>query len=109
MRKYLHEIGYQIIDEDFVKDDEKYYTVIVAVPGKECYTNEYEYLYGKQLIAKQLPVFKEWLIKKEEKIKDIYGALNDNPSESALRRRAELEAELKMHQEVMACLDWENS
>ena len=47
VRKYLHQIGFRIEAEAFVEDDEKYYTVISAVPGKECYEKAYEYAYGK--------------------------------------------------------------
>ena len=34
VRKYLHAMGFKIEDEAFVQDEEKYYTIIVAVPGQ---------------------------------------------------------------------------
>lgn len=104
VRKYLHQIGFRIEDEDFVVDDEKYYTVIVATLGQECYAYDYEYVYGKCLIEKGLPVFKEWLIKKEEKLIAIRESISHIESESVAKRKEELEAELAMHREVMACL-----
>lgn len=104
VRKYLHQIGFRIEDEDFVIDDEKYYTVIVAVHGSEHYEHDYEYIYGKCLIKKSLPVFKEWLIKKEEKLEEISATLQDKDSEAALSRQKELAKELAMHREVMTCL-----
>lgn len=104
VRRYLHQIGFRIEDEDFVIDDDKYYTVIVAVPGNEHYAHTYEYVYGKCLIEKGLPVFKEWLVKKEEKLEEISAALQDKESESVVKRRQELAKELAMHREVMACL-----
>lgn len=104
VRKYLHQIGFQIKDENFVKDDDKYYTVIVATHGEENYDKEYEYIYGKCLIEKKLPIFKEWLVKKDEKLKGIYKSLQNQSSEHIERRKKELEEELSVHHEVMKCL-----
>lgn len=105
VRKYLHTIGFCIVDETFVKDEEKYYTVIVAEPGKEQYVNEYEYLYGKCLIEKKLPVFKEWIEMKLAKQEGIYKALQNQDSASANARRVELEKEIQTLREVSTCLN----
>lgn len=104
VRKYLHQIGFRIEDEDFVIDDDKYYTVIVAVHGEEQYEHPYEYIYGRCLINKSIPVFKEWMLKKEEKLEEISEALKDKDSEAARKRQEELAKELAMHKEVMRCL-----
>ena len=104
VRRYLHQIGFQIETEDFVIDDEKYYTVIVAILGEERYVHDYDYVYGKCLIQKELPVFKEWLIKKEEKLVAISETIKVIESESVAKRQEELNKELAMHREVMACL-----
>ncbi len=104
VRKYLHTIGFSIEDEDFVKDDGKYYTVIVAVQGEERYKEDYEYIYGRCLIQKGLPLYKEWLLIKDEKLQDIYEGLKIKASDSVDKRKQELEAEMSMHREVMKCL-----
>ena len=106
VRKYLHEINFKIIDEAFIKDEEKYYTVIVAEPGTEPkYEKRYEYLYGKCLIEKKSEVLKEWIHMKLEKQKGIYQNLVGQQSQSALSRRKELEEEIQMLQEVVLCLN----
>lgn len=106
VRKYLHSIGFCIVDEDFVKDEDKYYTIIVAEPGEvKCYEHEYEYLYGKCLIEKKLPIFREWLEMKLEKQEGIYKALKSQESPSANTRREELEKEIDTLREVQKCLD----
>lgn len=106
VRKYLHQIGFKIIDEAFVKDDEKYYTVIVAEPGQERpYEKAYEYLYGKCLIQKQSEVFKEWLNMKLVKQQGIYKALIGQDSPSATIRKSELEDEIECLKEVAKCLN----
>lgn len=107
VRKYLHEIGFRIEDEAFVEDEEKYYTVIVAVPGKEHYDKAYEYLYGKCLIEQRVPVFKTWIMQKLDKQEKIYASLMNQTSESANTRKGELEAEIRTLREVMTCLDLE--
>ncbi len=104
VRKYLHKIGFKIETEDFVIDDEKYYTVIVAKHGEEAYDKEYEYIYGKCLIEKKLPVFKNWLRDKENKLNEISKRLDGVDSESTNRRKVELQDEMKMHQEVISCV-----
>ena len=106
VRKYLHEIGFCIIEEAFVKDEEKYYTVIVAEPGKvQPYEKAYEYEYGKLLIQQKLPLFKEWVNKKIKKQEGIYQLLNDKVSETASRRKKELIKEIALLKEVAQCLN----
>lgn len=104
VRKYLHEIGFIIEDETFVEDEEKYYTIIVAVPGKERYEKAYEYLYGKCLIEKKSPVLKKWVAEKLMKQQGIYKAIEMQTSFSVLKRKKELEEEIQILKEVQSCL-----
>ena len=105
VRRYLHSIGFKIEDEDFVQDEEKYYTIIVAVPGQECYEKAYEYTYGKCLIEKKIPLFKTWITEKRNKQEGIYSALEIQNSQSALQRKEELIQEIQTLREVETCLD----
>ncbi len=105
VRQYLHSIGFRIVEETFVKDEDKYYTVIVAEPGEEHYSHEYEYLYGKCLIEKKLSVFKEWVEMKLAKQEGIYRALAKQDSPSANERKSELEKEIQTLREVKANLN----
>lgn len=105
VRKYLHKIGFKIEDETFVKDEDKYYTVMVAVPGEEEYISEADYLYGKCLIEKKLPLFKEWVSEKLNKQEGIYRAIENQDSPSVAKRKTELEHEIKVLREVKECLD----
>lgn len=105
VRKCLHAIGFRIEDEAFVKDEEKYYTVISAVKGEEQYTAERDYLFGKCLIEKKDPVFKEWVAYKLAKQQGIYNNLEGQCSASAHKRKEELEKEIEMLKEVKKCLN----
>lgn len=104
VRKFLHQNGFKIVTEDFAKDDDKYYTIIVVEPGDESYDKSYEYTYGKCLIEKNLPLFKEWMTLKLQKLDTIYKALQNTESESAIRRQEELQREISELNEVIKCL-----
>lgn len=75
VREYLANAGYNIYDEQMVKDGEKYYNIICAQPGCSKDYKEYEYRYGKVLIEKRDRVLFEYLEleldKKNEIIQNI--------------------------------------
>lgn len=104
VRKFLHTIGFKIEDEKMVEEEGKYYTVIVASLGNERYDKEYEYEYGKMLIDKKEDVFKEYILKKQEKLTEIYAHINQIDSEYTYKRKQELEEERKKQEEVMQCI-----
>ena len=73
--------NWKIIDETMVKDNDKYYTIMKVVPGRE--QNKYspeELIYGRCLIEKQSDVFKEFLDKEYEKYTQILEVLDCNDS-----------------------------
>lgn len=105
VRKFLHDNGYEIVDETFIKEDGKYYTIIVAELGNVTYyEHDYEYIYGKHIIEKKLPAFKEWLEIKLEKQEKIYSQL----PKSAVARKEELMQEIQLLRKVKKCLNSEN-
>lgn len=105
VRKFLHANGFKIVTEDFAKDDDKYYTVLVVEKGVEAYDKDYEYIYGKCLIEKKMPLFKEWLMKKQEKLEEIQGHLKERQGEQPAARMIELEKEISQIKEVIGCLN----
>lgn len=105
VRRYLHQIGFCIEQEAFVRDGDKYYAVLSAIPGKECYEKDYEYLYGKYLIHEKNAVLKEWIEMKLHKQEGIYQALIIQNTESAKIRSHELKAEILTLREVKVCLE----
>lgn len=101
VRHFLHEHGYQIEKEWFLKDEGKYYLVMRAVPGEEHYSREEDYLYGHLLLAERNPVLLEYLeiqLGKDQKIlahleKGKPGGEEENPQ--TRHRRKELHAEIE--------------
>lgn len=67
VRKFLHEQGFRIDSEQMMIDEGKYYTILRAVPGKECYNSEVQYLYGKCLLEKKDSCLKQFLLHQLEK------------------------------------------
>lgn len=60
VRRKVHELGFAIVHEEMVEDQEKYYVIIRAIPGRERYGEE-EYLYGRKLVQERDQVFREYL------------------------------------------------
>ena len=82
VRHFLAAVGYQIMDEHFLKDEGKYYLVLKCLPGpiskpEELYENPegvatcFLYEYGPLLLKKKEPVYMEYLGKQLRKKKLI--------------------------------------
>lgn len=93
VRSYLQTSGYIIVDERFLIEDEKFYTIIKA--KKDVENNREmdmaELLYGPVLIRKKDPLLLRFVELEYEKKKAIYEALKDQDTESAKKRCAQLE------------------
>lgn len=81
VRHLLHENGYRIESEWFLKEDGKYYAILKAVAAKEDvkealhYSEETDYLYGHLLIREKNPILLEYLRKEVTKKKRIAASL----------------------------------
>ena len=93
VRSYLQTSGYIIVDERFLIEDEKFYTIIKT--KKDVENNREmdmaELLYGPVLIRKKDPLLLRFVELEYEKKKAIYEALKDQDTESARKRCAQLE------------------
>ena len=104
VRAYLREIGFEIVDEDMIKESGKYYQIIKAVRGetKSILCNGIRLMsedeFGPVLIRKKNPVLKEFLLSRKihfetllqnkKFIESQKGSLND--------RTTVIDTELKM-------------
>ena len=104
VRRTLHEIGFFIEEEQMLKEDGKYYTILRAIHGQEKYHREIEYLYGKKLLEKKDSILLEFLSEQKEKAKNIYETLCLVDTDSARMRKEELLAEIKNIEEGIQCL-----
>jgi len=96
LRKYLHTIGYEILSEEMVIDDDKYYIVIKsknvgqAIP----YEKEIYYLFGKNLLEQKDAVLKQYLLKELNIREEVMIHLVASASERAKERIEEMKQEI---------------
>lgn len=94
VRSYLQTSGYIIIDERFLVEDGKFYTIIKAKKDAENSNRKMdmaELLYGPVLIRKKDPLLLRFVELEVEKKKAIYETLKDQDTESARKRCVQLE------------------
>lgn len=106
VRHFLEEIDYGIVQEDFLKEDGKYYVILKCRPGAdhdiykhESLEPEFLYEYGPLLARKMSPVWMEYLSRQLRKKKNIVANIKnlqksfDLDEKTALRIKA-LEKEI---------------
>ena len=102
VRRFLNEHRLQIIEENMVEEDGKFYTMMKVIHGeKEEYT-VCEYTYGKCLLKQRHPVLKKYLDREMAIKEHVFGQLfKHQNSESAARRMEELKKEIILTQEAL--------
>lgn len=107
LRRFLLENSFEIIDEKIVFDEGIYYDIIVASYKDglvETYDKDYFYEYGKLIIEKKDPLLRDKLAHIKIGLESIRNNIKDINTESSLARIAEIDKELKIIEEVEACL-----
>lgn len=67
VRRFLYDNGYQIVREDMILEERKYYTVMKAVHGEMRDYTDMDFAYGKLLLEQKHPVLRQYL--EEQKVK----------------------------------------
>ncbi|OOB80212.1 MAG: hypothetical protein BEN19_06125 [Epulopiscium sp. Nuni2H_MBin003] len=99
VRKFLHEKGFKIIDETFLEDMEKYYTIIVAEKGLEIYDKECYYEYGFHNIKEGNIFFRKFLSNEQKKFELITKQLATEGAESD-----KLQQDIQIYKETIKCI-----
>ena len=94
VRSYLLENGYQVVAEDMVEEDGKFYPMMKVIHGNKEDYRSIELLYGKQLLAMKHPVLLQYLDKEIRTKEQILQNLQSSQSENNLNRVEELQKEL---------------
>lgn len=96
VREFLLQNGYQIVQEEMVLDEGKYYPMMRVVPSKESERekwDETQLRYGKLLLEMRHPILEQYL-KREEQLKaEILEKLDHQRGEHIAKRQAELKEE----------------
>lgn len=95
VRHWLHDNGYQILWEDMVKEEGKFYFILKALPGIQIFSEEYLYEYGEYLLQSGHELMKEYLKMELNKYKSIQKNLMNQSSDSAKQRKKEIDEKLK--------------
>lgn len=102
VRAYMHEMGHMIIEEEMLKDDGKFYTILKTARGSEPVYTALENRYGRQLLKKREPVFMAFLEERRRKQKLILENLKRNGSLASAKRHVQIEREIE---EITAIID----
>lgn len=102
LRKYLLRSDFNIVDEDIVKDENKYYYIIKAENKKvHEYNKEVYYYTGMKLIEKGHPLIKEYILYKIGSFNNILNNLSPTQQSS---RYSEIISLKKEFEDVLKCL-----
>lgn len=104
VRRYLHSIGFLIETELLIQDDGKFYTIMRCVLGKESYSSEIEYMYGKKVLDKKEPLLKQLLEMEAKNYHLVEEKLLKSNTEGAKERLGEVQEKQKLIKEALRCL-----
>ena len=95
VRQYLCDNGYQVIAEDMVLEDGKFYPMMKVVKGQPLAHDTVELHYGKLLLEQKHPILKEYLDKEVRTKEQILHNLNMEAGLHIEQRKKEIEMELE--------------
>lgn len=101
LRKYLHRDGFKIIDEELVKEGDKYYEIIVAKAGLQNFNNEIDYEISPIMIKKNNALLIESIKNRIKVNESIISSLKNNESKKSKNRAKELETITEAYKEVL--------
>lgn len=107
VRVYLREHGYRIEKEVFLKDDGKYYTVMLVTHGQSRPGRYIDDLYGKYLLDHCDPVLMEYLRKDEIRYQNLLPELLRSPKEETRARGEKMQEELTYIRQALRIMEEE--
>ena len=102
VREFLNKNHLQIIKEDMVEEDGKFYPMMKVMHGEPETYSICEYIYGKKLLENKHPVLKKYLDREIEIKKSVFNQLfKHQNSASAMERLDEVKKEIVLTQEAL--------
>ncbi|MEE0954989.1 MAG: class I SAM-dependent methyltransferase [Eubacterium sp.] len=104
VRRFLEHYAYDIVNEDFIEEDGKYYPVIKARKRQDREKTETgrrklddaEIAYGPVLLREKNPVLHKFLLQQQEQLRTISVHLKKQQTENARNRLASLSQEAQL-------------
>lgn len=109
VRRYLHRIGYEPVQEEMLCEDGKYYTVIKAKRQEPRKWNAMEYQYGKCLLEKRSQVLYQYLKKEYQQLEKLMEELQQQKTDKTRERVRELSVRWTWNREAQECYEIENN
>lgn len=85
-RHYIAKRGLQIVEEDLISEEDKFYFMMKTVPGESYEMDEMSAHFGPLLLARRHPVLKQYLANEMHLILDLVDILDKSESEKAKAR-----------------------
>ena len=109
VRRWLEENGFQIIQEEMVEEDGKYYPMMKAVKASDAEKADRmspaELRYGPFLLKRKHPVLKEFLVREYELNERILCALQGKETETSAQRKEQVEYEQEIIRNALKEMD----
>ena len=106
VRRFVHSIGFKIVDEEYIFDDNKYYTVLSCIQGRDSVYDCADYIFGKVAIEKKDSMLKNYILfeigKNIKILKNIKDAAKG--TQPAREKAKEVEKYIDICYEVLKCL-----
>lgn len=101
LRVWLAQNGWRLVDEELVKEDEKFYVIIAAEPGEEYRKDLFMLEIGPILVEKCSPVLVEYLEKIKSDYQRVMSGLARSRTEESMEKAIELTSRLARLREVI--------
>ena len=100
LRKFLHDNSFEIIEEVDLFENDKYYQIIKIKVGKQLFSNDYEYEFGKFLIDNKSENLKQYIKQQIENKKTILSNISEKDSDNVKNAIDNINIEIKELEKV---------
>lgn len=100
LRKWLSENRFEIIDVEIVKEEEKFYEIIWAIPKDKDYKVQKINYIDDKLMDKKSPVLMEYINSKIKEYKTIIRKLEQQRTQSVVKRQKECAVMIEYYEEA---------
>ena len=100
LRKFLHDNSFEIIEEVDLFENDKYYQIIKIKVGKQLFSNDYEYEFGKFLIDNKSENLKQYIKQQIENKKTILSNISEKDSDNVKNAIDNINVEIKELEKV---------
>ncbi len=100
LRKELHKMGFEIIEEALAKDSGKLYNIMCVKKGEQTFCDETDYFLGKDNIDKNPPLMGEFLAYKIKVLNTKISNMKNSDNPEILKEAENQELLVKSYKEV---------